>query len=158
MARWAPPIRPALEALMYLAFCAAALPFAWLGVTDLLYYRAHPDLLETRDAAPAVLAVVGALEITEYALGVAAILSLYFLIRGPRAVRISSAILVIAWILVPAFCLFFVPTTAFTSTARLVSDAAPFVALLLLPWACAGGRFMLAMHEKNNSDTADART
>lgn len=128
---------------MYLAFCAAALPMAWLGVSELLYYQAHPEMLQSRDSAPIVFAAVWAVEIMKLALGLGAILVLYFVVTGPRAVRYSSSALAIAWILTPALALFFVAATPFSSMARLYGDAVPFVALFLLPWVCGGVRFAL---------------
>src|SRR5262245_7537524 len=90
-------MRITVEALMYVAFSAAALPLAWLGVSDVLYYRAHPEMFQYSDSAPSVFAVVGAVQLMKLGLGLAAILALYFFVRGPRAVRYSSCALVIAW-------------------------------------------------------------
>src|SRR5262245_9509850 len=134
-------MRSALEALMYSAFCAAALPMAAQALSDLLYYRAHHDMLQSRDAAPEVFAAVWAVEIMKPALGLAAILALYFLVTGLLAVGFSSSALVIAWILTPAFGRFVGTSTPFASTARLYWDAVPFATLCLLPWVCGGIRF-----------------
>jgi len=133
-------MRPALEALMYLAFSAAALPMAWLGVSDVLYYQSHPEMLQSRDSAPVVLAAVWAAEIMKPALGLAAVLAFYLLITGPRAVRYSSAALIIAWVMAFTIAQLFVTSTPFASVARLYWDAVPFVALSILPWLCAGVR------------------
>ena len=132
-------VRSTVEALMYLAFSAAALPMAWLGVSDILYYQAHPEMLESRDSAPVVMSVVWAVYIMLPALGAAVLLALCFLLGGPRAVRMSSLFLISAWILM--FVL--VPSTAFASVARLYWDAVPFVVLAILPWLCAGVRLVL---------------
>src|SRR5262245_38803009 len=123
-------LRSVLEALMYLAFCAAAVPFAWQGMSELLYYRSHPEMLQTRDAATMVMGVVAALDITKPLLLLAVLLALFFLVRGPRAARFSSAGLLIAWILTIALGAFAKP--GFVSVERLSWDAIPFVVLLLL--------------------------
>ncbi|MGH9868990.1 MAG: hypothetical protein ACREAA_12595 [Candidatus Polarisedimenticolia bacterium] len=135
-------MRRALEFLMYLAFSAAALPFAWLGVNDILYYRAHPDMLEVMDSAPEVLGVMAAIWVMGPALAAGAVLALYFLIAGPRAARVSSAVLTGMW-LVPFLA---IPATPARSFARLYWDGLPFVALSVLPWVCAGVR--LANHDR----------
>ena len=133
-------MRTALEALMYLAFSVAALPMAWLGVRDVLYYRAHLDQLAERDAALLVFAAMVALQIMAVACAVAAILAVYFLVRGPRAVRYSVAALVAAWIVALGLAFIFGRTTPFASMARLYWDAVPFAVLVLVPWVCAGVR------------------
>jgi hypothetical protein len=133
-------MRTALEALMYLAFSVAALPMAWLGVREVLVYRAHPDQLADRDAALLVFAAMGALQVMTVALALAAILAVYFLLKGKKAVRYSIAALIGSWALV--FCVgwFFIPSTRLASMARLYWDAVPFVVLVLVPWVCAGVR------------------
>src|SRR5262245_54573573 len=84
------------EFLMYLAFSAAALAPALLGLRTLFYYRAHPEMLEVRDAAVEVLAVVGAAQVMGVCLLVAVLSALYVLIVGPRAARINIIILLVA--------------------------------------------------------------
>src|SRR5262245_52156463 len=132
-------MRRALEFLMYLAFSLAALPFAWFGTSSLLYYRAHPEMLEVRDSAPEALGVIAAIPFMIGALVVAGATALYFLVKGPRAARINVSILVTLWFL--PFIL--VPETPFRSFARLYWDALPFVALSVAPWACAAVRMAL---------------
>ena len=135
-------MRTALETVMYLAFSAAALPMAWLGVSEILYYRAHPEMLESRDSALLVFAAMSALQIMSVALALAVILAVYFLVRGPRALRYIIAVLVAAWLLAFVLGLIFTPSTPFASMARLYGEAAPFVALFLIPWVCAGVRLV----------------
>jgi hypothetical protein len=134
-------VRPAFEALMYLAFSAAALPMAWVGVSEVIYYHVHPDRLEVRDSVQVVGLVFWAIEFMKPALGLATLAALYFLVAGPRAVRINSALLVFAWLLTFGLAFVLVTPTAFASMARLYWDAIPFVALALLPWLCAWVRF-----------------
>lgn len=145
-------IRLVLEASMYLAFFAAALPSAWFGTNELLYYHAYPERLESRDSAPLVFAAMAAIQIMEYALAAAGLLALFFLVKGPRAVRYSIAAVVTGWILV-FLGLMFAPPTPFASMARLWLDAIPFVALSLLPLACASVRWALRKpREVSNHD------
>ena len=133
-------MRIALEALMYLAFSVAALPMAWLGVSEVLFYRSHPDQLADRDAALLVFAAMGGLRIMTVALALAAILAVYFLLKGPRAVRHGIAALVAAWVLAFGLSLLFTPSTPLASMARLYWDAVPSTALVVVPWICAGVR------------------
>src|SRR5262245_47333821 len=128
-------MRRALELLMYLAFSLAALPFAWLGVRNILYFRAHPEMLEVRDSALELFGVVAVVPFMGACLLVAAGLALCVLWIGPRAARINSSILVVAWV-----ALFFSPETEFRSFARLYWEGLPFAALVVLPWICAGVR------------------
>ena len=142
--RWIPRmgnrrLRAALEGLMYLAFFIAPLPFAWLGVNELLFYRAHPDWLQDRDAAPMVLPVLMAMKVMLPAQVLAVLLALYFLITGPRGARLGSSALVVAWVLIMALCSI-VPPGPFNSFFRLYWDAVPWVALSVFPWVCAGLR------------------
>ena len=134
-------MRPALEAVMYLAFSAAALPMAWLGVSEVIYYHGHPDMLQVRDSAQVVPSVIWAIQLMKPALALAAVAALYFLIAGPRSARVSGAVLVFAWLLTFTLAWAFVTPTAFASMARLYWDAVPFVLLVLLPWLCAWVRF-----------------
>ena len=136
-------MRRALEFLMYLAFSAAALPYAWFGLSDILYYRAHPQMLEVRDSAPEVLGVVAAWPLVGTALAVGGVLALYFLATGPRSARVSSVVLLTAWL--APFLL--IPQTPFRSFARLYWDGLPFMGLLVLPWICGG--LGLAMRSRN---------
>jgi hypothetical protein len=126
-------VRRTIEGLMYLAFTAAALPLAWVSVHELLYYRAHPDDLQTRDTAPLALVMSGVDLVMDPALALAAVLALYFLIRGPRPLRYASGALVLGWILMAVTPL----SAPFNSVKRLYLDAVPFVALSLLPLVCA---------------------
>src|SRR5262245_35100121 len=126
----------ALEWLMYAAFSAAALPAAWMGWSNLSYYRAHPEMLETRDSAPEVFATLFAVQVMMICLLVAAALALFVLRAGPFAARVSVIVLVIAWV-----AAFFQPETSFRSFQGLYWEALPFMALALLPWICAGARF-----------------
>jgi hypothetical protein len=135
-------MRRAPELLMYAAFSAAALPCAWLGVRTLLYYRAHPEMLEVRDSAPEVLAAMGAVLISGIGLLVAAGLASYVLVVGPLAARASVGILVIAWI-----ACFLAPATPFRSFQRLYWEALSFAALVILPWICAAARLILGSRE-----------
>ena len=123
------------ELLMYGAFSLAALPLAWLGLRDILYYRAHPEMLEVRDAALEVWGAMAVLPLVGVGLVAAAGLALYVLRVGPLAARIDSGILVIAWV-----AAFYTPETAFRSFARLYWEAVPFAALVALPWVCAARR------------------
>jgi hypothetical protein len=116
---------------------------AWLGVSEVMYYQSHPEMLQSRDSFPVVFAVLWAVDIMKPALGLAALLALYFLVAGPRAARYGSALLVTAWILTFALAWLFVTPTPFASVARLYWDAVPFVALSILPWLCAGVRLAL---------------
>jgi hypothetical protein len=125
----------ALEFMMYVAFSAAALPFAWLGLSNVFYYRAHPEMLEVRDAALEVGAILVALPFVGVALLIAVGLVLYVLRVGPLAVRVNGIILIIAWV-----AAFFPPETAFRSFPRLYWEALPFAALVALPWICAAVR------------------
>jgi hypothetical protein len=145
-------LRPVVEALMYLAFFAAALPMAWLGVSEVIYYQAHPDMLEVRDSALIVPAVVWAVGLMKPALASASVMALYFLVAGPREVRINSAVLILAWVATFGLAFTFVTPTAFASMTRLYWDAIPFVALALLPWLCAGMR--LASRRRNERPAA----
>lgn len=132
-------VRPAIEALMYLAFCAAALPMARLGLGELVHYRAHPEMLQERDSAPLVMSVTAAAGFIKIGLAVALPLAVYFLVTGPAPARVSSAVLISAWL--SSFVLAMViDAPSFSSTARLYWDAVPFVALAALPWLCAGLR------------------
>ena len=67
---------------MYVAFSAAALPFAWLGLNDIVVFQSHPEMLESRDSAPVVMSVYWATRITLPALACAVLSALYFLIAG----------------------------------------------------------------------------
>jgi hypothetical protein len=145
-------LRRASEALMYLAFLAAALPFAWLGVGNLIFFNAHREALETRDAAVEVMSAVFAARITLIALAVAVPVALFFLAAGPRAVRISSTILVFAWLFYFFLALFF-DAPPLASMARLYWDGAPFAVLALLPMLCAGFRAAVT----NRRPAADSR-
>lgn len=120
---------------MYLAFSAAALPLAWAGLSNVFYYRAHPDMLGARDAALEVGTILAALPWVGVGLLIAVGLALYVLRVGPCAARINSIILVTAWL-----AAFLSPDTPFRSFQRLYWDALPFAALVLLPWACAAVR------------------
>ena len=132
-------MRSVLEALMYVAFFAAALPFAWLDVHEVLYYQAHPERLSSRDSALLVFAAMTAIRIMTPALGVAVLLALYFLVSGPRAARVSAAVLVVAWLLRFSFAYWRTPPP-FASMARIYWEAVPSTVLSLLPWICAGVR------------------
>ena len=138
-----PALRPGLEGVMYMAFAAAPPPTAWLRVRELLFYRARPELLESRDSAPMVFAAAGAVQIMTFALGLAALPAVYVLVSGPRAARYSCAILLGVWVLSFWLGLRMAGSTPFASMARLYGDAVPFVALCLLPLACAGVRLAL---------------
>lgn len=141
-------MRVVLEALMYLAFSAAALPMAWLGVTDLLYFHAHPEMLEVRDAASVVPAVFFAIKLMVPTLALAAVVALYFIVAGPRRERINSGVLVLAWVsMFPAAFILDTPTP-FASMARLYWDTIPFFLLGLLPWPLAWLRFTLKINER----------
>jgi hypothetical protein len=104
----------------------------------LLYYRAHPEMLEVRDSALEVFAATAAVQVTGIGLLVAVALALYVLVAGPLAARVNVVILVIAWL-----ASFLAPETPFRSFQRLYWEALPFAALVLLPWICAAARFML---------------
>jgi hypothetical protein len=135
-------MRRALELLMYGAFSVAALPFAWLGLSKLFYYRAHPEMLEARDAAIEVGAVLVALPFVGVALLIALGLAIYLFRFGPLIARVNGVILVIAWA-----AAFFAPETEFRSFPRLYWEALPFAALVALPWICAA--FRLASSKEN---------
>jgi hypothetical protein len=149
--RWL-TLRRACEALMYLAFLAAALPFTWLGVSNLFYFHAHREALETRDSAVEVLSVVLAARITLIALAVAVPIALFFLATGPRAARISSTLLASAWLLY-FFLVLALDAPPFTSMARLYWDGIPFAVLAMLPMFCAG--FSVAV--RNRRPAVDSR-
>jgi len=126
------------ELLMYVTFSAAALPFAWLGLRTLFYYRAHPEMLEVRDSAPEVFSAMAAVQFTGIGLLVASALALYVLVVGPFSARVNAVILVIAWIVS-----FLAPDAPFRSFQRLYWDALPSAALVVLPWICAAARLKL---------------
>lgn len=126
-------MRRTLGVLMYAAFSLAALPFAWLGLRDLLYFRAHPEMLEARDAAVELGAALIVVKIMTAVLLVAGVLALCVLVLGPPAARLNGMILVAAWVAV-----FFAPDTPFNSFRRLYWEALSFAALVVLPWICAG--------------------
>ena len=133
-------MRGVFEALMYLAFSAAALPMAWMGVSEVIYFHAHPEQLQTRDSAFMVLSVTWGVQFMLSALIAGALMAVIFLIAGPRAVRLSSGVLASAWLLAFLTAALFKPPT-FTSMARIYWDSTPFAVLALLPWICAGVRF-----------------
>ena len=124
------------ELLMYGAFSLAALPLAWIGFRDILYYRSHPEMLEVRDAALEVWGAMAVLPFVGVGLLAAAGLALYVLRVGPLGARINSVILLIAW----CAAAFSTPETPFRSFARLYWEALPFAALVALPWVCAARR------------------
>lgn len=129
-------MRRALEFSMYLAFSAAAPPPAWLGLSALSYYRAHPEMLEVRDAALEVGAVLVAMAVAGIVLLIAIGLAIYIARVGTLGARINIIVIVTAW-----GAAFFIPDTAFRSFARLNWEALPFAALVLVPWFCAAVRF-----------------
>jgi hypothetical protein len=145
-------MRRALEPLMYVAFSVAALPLAWLGLSQLLYYRAHPEMLEVRDAALEVGAVLIALPFVGVALLIALGLAAFVFRFGPFIARVNGVILVIAWV-----AAFFAPETAFRSFARLYWEALPFAALVALPWVCAAVRLAFTK-EKVHTTHNDVRS
>ena len=132
-------MRSALEVLMYLAFSAAALPFAWLGVNEALYYHAHPKMLQSRDSALLVLAAVMAIDVMKATLCLAALLAVYFLASGPRDLRFIASALAMAWLATFASALVPRPQPI-NSMVGMYWDAATFVTLSILPWICAGIR------------------
>src|ERR1700733_2951961 len=72
-----------LESLIYGSFSVASLPFAYIGVSDLLYYQAHPDMLAARDAGPEVLGVLGGAAVMAMGLFVAGGAGLCVMVIGP---------------------------------------------------------------------------
>ena len=99
-----------------------------------------PNDVRARDAALLVFAAMGGIRIMTVALAAAAILAVYFLLKGPRAVRLGIAAVVAAWALAFGLSLLFAPSTPFASMARLYWDAVPSTALVVVPWVCAGVR------------------
>lgn len=129
-------MRRALEFSMYLAFSAAALTPAWVGLGTLSYYRAHPEMLEVRDAALEVGAVLVAMPVAGIVLLIAIGLAIFIARVGTLGSRINIIVIVTAWV-----AAFFTRDTAFRSFARLNWEALPFAALVLVPWFCAAARF-----------------
>ncbi len=135
-------MRAVVEGFMYLAFTVAAIPFAYLGLNNLSYYRANPALLASRDAGPEVLGALGGGVLMLGPLAVGTIVALYFLAVGPAELRIMSGTLVGAWVI--CFSMNPASGTDFRSFERLYADAYPFVALALLPPLCIAARLVSA--------------
>nr|CAP48014.1 putative integron gene cassette protein [uncultured bacterium] len=124
-------MRKTAEVLMYAAFAMAALPFAYIGVSDFLYFRAHPDALAGRDTAFQVVEIMAIFPFIRASLVIGCLFALYFVIMGPRILRIIGLVLIASWPL-----LFLVPPTLVQSSARLYCDGLPWVGLVMLPCAC----------------------
>ncbi len=135
-------MRTVAEGFMYLAFTVAALPFAYLGLTTLNFYQAHPELLPSRDAGPEMFGALGGGLVMLGPLLIGGIMALYFLLVGPAELRVMSGTLMGAWVL--SVSMNPVRGTDFRSFERLYADAYPFVAMALLPTTCAVARLASA--------------
>src|SRR5262245_11672234 len=135
-AGWKRAMRGVSELLMYVALSLAALPSAWVDVRNMLYFRTHPEMLAERDPALEVFAWIGFFPYVAVCFLTGCVPALYFLITGPRAVRVSIVVLAAAY----AAFLVLTPRAPFTSFQRLHVDAVTSVVLCALPLACAAYR------------------
>src|SRR5262245_16851547 len=129
-------MRKVSELVMYGAFAAAALPTLWLDVQNVLYFRAHPEMLEERDSSLEAMAVAGFLPVMAVFFAAGCVLALYFLATGPRAARVSIAVLAVVYVAI----LMLTPRTPFASFARVYLDGACSLAFFALPLVCAAWR------------------
>lgn len=126
-----------LEMAAYVLFAIAALPFAWVGVNDLIYFVANTQALEERDSALEVFRVVMLSRFSLLFLGTACLVSLYPLVAGPNRARVSLLILfgIFAAVVIAN------PAVPFNSMRRILWDAISMSVLLLTPLVLLAIRF-----------------
>ena len=120
---------------MYLMFSTAAAPLAWVSLQNISYINANPDFLaQGDDRAIDDGFVASVLAIPP--LFIAVCMGLFFIIAGPRALRVAAATILLGWSAVVASALLMHDPFPSPSVAAVYMDAAPRFALMLGPILC----------------------
>ncbi len=126
-----------LEMAAYVLFAIAASPFAWVGVSDLIYFAANTQALEERDSVLEVFRVVMLSKFSLLFLATACLVSLYPLAVGPNRSRVSLFTLFGVY----AVGILANPTLPFNSMQRILWDAISMSILFLIPLILLAIRF-----------------
>lgn len=125
------------EMTAYVLFAIGALPFAWIGVSDFIYFVANAQALEERDSTIEVFRAVMASRFSLLFIGGACLVSLFPLAVGPNRARVYLLILfgIFAAVVIAN------PGFPFNSMRRILWDAISMSMLFLAPLILLAIRF-----------------